>query len=69
MSLNRAIDRDLVAIELLLETECSAPSDVVLQDETEEDSGNVLDDEKLLAEQTNNSKIIEIPTRKIVGVR
>ena len=38
MGLNRAVDGDIVALQLLPEEEWSAPSELVLQDE-EEDPG------------------------------
>ena len=68
MSLNRAIDGDTVAIELLPENEWSAPSDIVLQDETEDDPGDVLDDENILKEQVPTAAVEKIPTGKIVGI-
>lgn len=68
MGLNRAIDGDIVAIELFPEDQWSTPSDIVLQDEDETDIADILNDEKEL----NNSCIVKeserIPTGKIVGI-
>ncbi|XP_023247144.1 exosome complex exonuclease RRP44 [Copidosoma floridanum] len=66
--LNRAIDGDLVALELLPESEWSAPSDIILQDETEDDPGDVIDDEKILAEAKPVVAQEKQPTGKIVGI-
>lgn len=43
-SLNRAVDGDIVAIELLPENEWSGPSEIILQDD-QEDPGDVLEQE------------------------
>lgn len=67
-SLNRAVDGDIVAIELLAEDQWSAPSDIVLQDEEEEDPGDVLEDEKILMEQAPKKIIEKTPTGVIVGI-
>lgn len=66
--LNRAIDGDTVAIELLPEDQWSAPSDMILQDETEDDPGDVVDDEKILSENKSVATIEKQPTGKIVGI-
>lgn len=68
MNLNRAIDGDTVAVELFPESEWSAPSDVVLQDETEDDPGDVLNDEQLLPDIQAPNAAEKTPTGKIVGI-
>lgn len=66
--LNRAVDGDTVAIELLPENEWSAPSDIVLQDETEDDPGDVLEDDKIFNENKNVPRADKTPTGKVVGI-
>lgn len=66
--LNRAIDGDIVAVELLPEAEWSSPSDVVLQDDEEEDPGDVLDEAKEIIAQQPAKNIERTPTGKIVGI-
>lgn len=67
--LNRAVDGDIVAIELFDTDKWKAPSDMVLQDD-QEDPGDVLDQVKLdtaasdLAERTPTGKIVGIIRRK-----
>lgn len=39
-SLNRAVDGDIVAIELLPEEKWTAPSGIVLEDQEDQDPGN-----------------------------
>ncbi|XP_035719355.1 exosome complex exonuclease RRP44-like isoform X1 [Vespa mandarinia] len=65
MGLNRAIDGDIVAIELLPEDQWSTPSDIVLQDEDEMD---ILDDEKELNDPCIVKETERTPTGKIVGI-
>lgn len=72
--LNRAVDGDTVAIELLPESEWSAPSEIVLEEPEDADAGED-------AEDADTSKDLEIlkntsaanpaerrPTGKIVGI-
>lgn len=66
--LNRAVDGDTVAVELLPEDQWSAPSDIILQDEAEDDPGDVLDDEKILAENKSVDPVERTPTGRIVGI-
>ena len=40
-SLNRAVDGDVVAVELLSEDKWTAPSGIVLEDQEDQDPGNV----------------------------
>lgn len=69
MGLNRAIDGDIVAIELLPEDQWSTPSEIVLQDEDETDIiGDILDDEKELNNSNNVKETERTPTGKIVGI-
>lgn len=68
-SLNRSIDGDIVAIEILPESEWSAPSEIVLEDKADP-SDDVLDEEdeseKLLIANTNQKE--RQPTGKVVGI-
>ncbi|XP_034936260.1 exosome complex exonuclease RRP44 [Chelonus insularis] len=67
--LNRAIDGDIVAIELLPEEEWSIPSELVLEeDDNEEDPGDVLDEEKEILEQKPIKEVERTPTGRIVGI-
>lgn len=67
-ALNRAVDGDIVAIELLPESLWSAQSDIILQDD-DEDHGDTLDEEKhmekLIAKVSATDKQ---PTGKVVGI-
>ncbi|XP_075227748.1 exosome complex exonuclease RRP44-like protein Dis3 [Lycorma delicatula] len=66
--LNRAVDGDTVAIELLPESEWSIPSELVLQDE-EIDSGDVLEREE--EEELGKAKKKDVekqPTGRVVGI-
>ncbi len=40
-SLNRAVDGDVVAVELLPEEKWTAPSGIILEDQEEQDPGNI----------------------------
>jgi exosome complex exonuclease DIS3/RRP44 len=64
--LNRAVDGDIVAIEILPESEWTAPSDIVLQDDIEDPGDDILDRE---TEITDIAKPTEKqPTGKVVGI-
>lgn len=66
--LNRAVDGDTVALELLPESEWVAPSDIVLED-AEEDPGDILDDEAKMEKEKQKAKKVERePTGKVVGI-
>lgn len=66
--LNRAVDGDTVALELLPESEWVAPSDIVLED-AEDDPGDILDDEaKMEKEKAKSKKVEREPTGRIVGI-
>ncbi|XP_024947689.1 exosome complex exonuclease RRP44 isoform X2 [Cephus cinctus] len=67
VGLNRAVDGDIVALELLSEDQWSAPSDIVLQDE-EEDPGDILEEEKELIKQKSIPSTEKTPTGIIVGI-
>ncbi|KZC14228.1 PREDICTED: exosome complex exonuclease RRP44 [Dufourea novaeangliae] len=67
-NLNRAVDGDTVAIELLAEDQWSSPSDIVLQDEVEADVDDVLETEKVLDKFVASNKMQKTPTGKIVGI-
>lgn len=63
--LNRAVDGDIVALELLPENEWSGPSEIILQDD-QDDPGDVLDEEAATTAPT--SDVERQPTGKIVGI-
>lgn len=63
--LNRAVDGDIVALELLPEKEWSGPSEIILQDD-QEDPGDVLEEEAAAVAST--SDVERQPTGKIVGI-
>lgn len=70
MGLNRSVDGDIVALELLPEEKWTSPSEIVLED-TEEDPGDILEDEKLILpeEKKSKKKVVEKqPTGKVVGI-
>lgn len=69
-SLNRAVDGDIVAIELLPDDQWSAPSEIILQDELD-DPGDVLDEENALMPkqaQATAPQAERTPTGRIVGI-
>jgi len=67
-NLNRAVDGDVVAVEILPNDQWSTPSEIVLQDEENADTDDVPEDERILTKQ-NISKIKKkVPTGKIVGI-
>nr|XP_003705753.1 PREDICTED: exosome complex exonuclease RRP44 [Megachile rotundata] len=66
-NLNRAVDGDTVAIELLAEDQWSSPSDIVLQDEEVADD-DVIETDKVLDKIISSSKMQKTPTGKIVGI-
>ncbi|KAG7201943.1 hypothetical protein KM043_004648 [Ampulex compressa] len=65
-NLNRVVDGDVVAIELLPEEEWSLPSDIVLEDE--EETEDLEKDENALSKDTVSNKMEKTPTAKIVGI-
>lgn len=69
LSLNRAVDGDIVAVELLPEDQWSAPSDLVLQDDSVEDEAAEDTD---LENEVVSVKVIDpadkTPTGKVVGI-
>lgn len=64
--LNRAVDGDIVAVELLPECKWNAPSEVVLQDD-HEDPGDVLETDQVLPTESCPSPD-RTPTGKVVGI-
>ncbi|TGZ55492.1 exosome complex exonuclease RRP44 [Temnothorax longispinosus] len=66
--LNRAVDGDIVAVEILPEDQWSSPSEIVLQDEQGADADDVAEDEKILRKQSSSKMQEKIPTGKIVGI-
>ncbi|XP_059621933.1 exosome complex exonuclease RRP44 [Phlebotomus argentipes] len=64
-SLNRAVDGDIVAVELFPEDKWSAPCGVIIQDDAE-DPGDVLEDESGLLKTPK--EIERVPTGRIVGI-
>lgn len=70
LGINRAVDGDIVAIELFPPEEWRKPMDIVLEDQPE-DPGDKLDEEVLLAPtiksvDQNDDEIT--PTGKVVGI-
>lgn len=64
--LNRAVDGDIVAIELFSEDKWKVPSELILQDD-QEDPGDILEQVKLaVADEVPISE--RTPTGKIVGI-
>lgn len=67
--MNRVVDGDVVAIELLPESKWSAQSEVILQDDDEEDKDDIIQDEKYLQKMIMNTNAsTKQPTAKIVGI-
>lgn len=66
-SLNRAVDGDTVAVELLPESEWSCPSEIVLQ-EDETDPGDLIEDDKDILNKSKPEIIEKTPTGVIVGI-
>ncbi|XP_076167860.1 exosome complex exonuclease RRP44-like protein Dis3 [Ptiloglossa arizonensis] len=67
-NLNRVVDGDTVAIELLTEDQWSSPSDIILQDEEEVDVDDALEKEKILDKFISSNKMQKTPTGKVVGI-
>ncbi|KAL6261144.1 hypothetical protein P5V15_008672 [Pogonomyrmex californicus] len=65
--LNRAVDGDIVAIEILPEDQWSSPSEIVLQDEEGADADEIPEDEKELRKHSVKTQE-KILTGKIVGI-
>ncbi|XP_054270094.1 exosome complex exonuclease RRP44 [Macrosteles quadrilineatus] len=67
--LNRAVDGDTVAVELLPEEEWSAPSEIVLQDDDEKiDTGDLPPDEEELLKAKQRQVAERQPTGRVVGI-
>ncbi|XP_046644845.1 exosome complex exonuclease RRP44-like [Daphnia pulicaria] len=66
-SLNRAVDGDVVAVELLPEDKWTSPSGIVLEDQEEQDPGDEIEKEEKLLIDSAKSKDRQ-PTGKIVGI-
>uniref|UniRef100_A0A182WAH3 Protein DIS3 homolog n=1 Tax=Anopheles minimus TaxID=112268 RepID=A0A182WAH3_9DIPT len=64
MNLNRAVDGDVVAIEMLAESEWKAPSDVVLVDE-QNDPGDMVEPDPTFSVKPQAERE---PTARIVGI-
>lgn len=66
--LNRAVDGDLVAVEIFDENKWVAPSEIVLEDESAPDSAvtDVLDKEHEVKELATKKNVK--PTGKVVGI-
>ncbi|XP_026331987.1 exosome complex exonuclease RRP44-like [Hyposmocoma kahamanoa] len=69
VGINRAVDGDLVAIEIFPEEEWRRPSDIVLEDKAD-DPGDKLEEESVLLEAVKNKTSDEdiTPTGKVVGI-
>ncbi|KYM94946.1 Exosome complex exonuclease RRP44 [Cyphomyrmex costatus] len=66
--LNRAVDGDVVAVEMLPDDQWSSPSEIVLEDEESTDIDDDAEDEKVLRKQSSSKMQEKIPTGKIVGI-
>ncbi|XP_053603816.1 exosome complex exonuclease RRP44 [Plodia interpunctella] len=70
IGINRAVDGDVVAIEVLPEEEWRRPSDIVLEDKAE-DPGDLLEEEAVLLnaiKPVDNKDDDITPTGKVVGI-
>ncbi|XP_071873315.1 exosome complex exonuclease RRP44-like protein Dis3 [Bombus fervidus] len=68
-NLNRAVDGDVVVVELLPEDQWSSPSDIVLQDEEEADADDdILKTTKVSDKFGSPNKMQKTPTGKVVGI-
>ncbi|KAJ0178909.1 hypothetical protein K1T71_005684 [Dendrolimus kikuchii] len=68
IGINRAVDGDTVAIEIFPEEEWRKPSDIVLEDKSE-DPGDLLEEETVLLKSTKTNSNDEVtPTGKVVGI-
>lgn len=68
-NLNRAVDGDIVAVEILPDDQWLAPSEIVLQDEENaDDADDASEDEKVLAKASSLKTKEKVPTGKIVGI-
>lgn len=69
--INRAVDGDLVAIEVFPEEEWRRPSDIVLEDKAD-DPGDKLEEESVLLQAAKNKNETSdediTPTGKVVGI-
>ena len=66
-SLNRAVDGDIVAVELLDESMWTAPSGIVLEDQDDLDPGDEIDKEEALLKSSRKGVDLQ-PTGRIVGI-
>ncbi|KAG4065176.1 hypothetical protein HA402_007573 [Bradysia odoriphaga] len=67
-ALNRAVDGDIVAVEILPEEKWTAPSEIILQDDTE-NPDDVLEDEANFLPQIKATEVADrSPTGLIVGI-
>lgn len=68
IGINRAIDGDIVAIEIFPEDEWRKPSDIVLEDKAD-DPGDFLEEESILLNTAKSAASADIsPTGKVVGI-
>jgi exosome complex exonuclease DIS3/RRP44 len=66
-SLNRAIDGDVVAIELFPEDQWSSPSEIVLEDKSDAVEDEIIEDiEDVLKKNVEPSK--KRPSGKVIGI-
>ncbi|XP_052872817.1 exosome complex exonuclease RRP44 [Anopheles cruzii] len=66
LNLNRAVDGDVVAIEMLPESEWKTPSDIVLMDE-QNDPGDMIEQDPSFTTKALAKELLE-PTAKVVGI-
>ena len=70
VGINRAVDGDIIAVEIFPKEEWRKPSDIVLEDKTD-DPGDLFDEETIILDTTkpkdkDNDEIT--PTGKVVGI-
>jgi len=65
--MNRAVDGDVVAVEVFRKAEWSAPAEIILE-EAEEDAGDTLEREEAIMRRAPKAAGEERPTGRVVGV-
>ncbi|KAJ6635843.1 Exosome complex exonuclease RRP44 [Pseudolycoriella hygida] len=66
--LNRAVDGDIVAIEIFPEEKWTAPSEIILQDDNENPDDNLEEEANFLPQIKPSDSADRSPTGKIVGI-
>ena len=66
--MNRAIHEDVVAIEILNETDWSLPTSLVLEEKVEEDIGDFVNEKEEDKQRVEEKNVPKIVSGKIVGI-